>query len=99
MFRSPQYWKDRADEVRAIANLLQGEETRRMMAEIATDYDRLSEGAKALVTQKERNDEEANRRTRRQITESLISAPFSDARAKQAIDALTEAPFSHARVK
>src|SRR5262249_10173784 len=95
MSKSPEYWKNRADEVRAIADVMKDEETRRRLAEIAADYDRLSEEAKGLVTQKERDEQEGNRLKRHQATASLIATPFSHARAQQAIEALMEAPFSH----
>jgi hypothetical protein len=35
------YWKDRADEIRAIRDTITSEEPRRIMAEIAVDFDRL----------------------------------------------------------
>jgi PAS domain S-box-containing protein len=91
---STEYWRDRADEVRAIADCMKGEETRRIMAEIAGDYDRLSKDAKRHVTQKERNEQEANYLRQRQATVSLLDAPFAHASAKQAIEALMETPFS-----
>ena len=36
-----EYWKDRADEIRAIRDTMTSEEPRRIMAEIAVDFDRL----------------------------------------------------------
>jgi hypothetical protein len=45
MFSSVEYWRDKADEVRAIANCMKDEETRRMMAKLANDYDRLAHHA------------------------------------------------------
>jgi hypothetical protein len=99
MSRIAEYWKDRADAVRAIADCMKDEETRRMMAEIAGDYDRLSKEAKGIVTQKERDREEANRLRQQQATASLLDAPFAHASAKQAIEALMETPFSHARAR
>ena len=36
-----EYWKDRADEARAIGDTMASEEPRRIMAEIAVDFDRL----------------------------------------------------------
>jgi len=45
MFSSAEYWRDKADEVRAIANGMKDEETKRMMAKLASDYDRLSKHA------------------------------------------------------
>jgi hypothetical protein len=99
MLRSAKFWKDRADEVRTIAECMNNKETRRMMAEIAGDYDRLSAATDRLVTQKERDEEAASRLRRQQATASLIATPFSDARTQQARAALTEAPFSHARAR
>jgi hypothetical protein len=95
MFRSAAYWKDRADEVRAIADATKDEETRQMMAEIADDYDRLSSDAKGLVTQKERDEEKEAKRLRQQrATASLLDTP-----SKKAIDALMDTPFSRARAR
>jgi hypothetical protein len=99
MFKNAAYWKDRADEVRSIAECMKDEETKRMMAEVAGDYDRLSKDADGLVTQKERDEEEANRLRRQQATASLVATPFSHPQAQQAIEALMEAPFSHARAR
>ena len=45
MFSSAEYWRDKADEVRAIANGMKDEETKRMMAKLASDDDRLSKHA------------------------------------------------------
>ena len=36
-----EYWKERADEARAIRDKMTGGVPRRIMAEIAADYDRL----------------------------------------------------------
>jgi hypothetical protein len=99
MSKGAEYWKDRADEVRAIADCMKVEESRRKMAEIAGDYDRLSTNANRLVTQKERDEKVANRRAQQQAAASLLDAPFSHASAEQAIEALMEAPFSRARAR
>ena len=42
---SAAYWKNRADETRAIRDTTIGEEPRRILAEIAADYDRLHDRA------------------------------------------------------
>jgi hypothetical protein len=36
-----EFWKNRADETRAIRDMTIGEEPRRILAEMAADYDRL----------------------------------------------------------
>jgi hypothetical protein len=38
---SAKYWKDRADEIRDIRDNITGEEPRRILAEIAAEFDRL----------------------------------------------------------
>ena len=38
---SAKYWKDRAAEIRALRDKMRSEEPRRIMAEIAADFDRL----------------------------------------------------------
>jgi hypothetical protein len=52
---------------------MKDEETKRMMAKLAGDYDQLSKDADRLVTQKERDEEQANRVRRQQATASLIA--------------------------
>jgi hypothetical protein len=99
MFRTAEHWKDRADEIRAIAECMKDEETKRMMAEIAHKYDRLAKDADRLKTEKERDEEVAKRHRRQQATASLIATPFSHARAQQAIEALMDAPFSQTRAR
>jgi hypothetical protein len=94
MFRSAEYWQDRADEARAIASCMEHEEMKRMMSEIAADYDRLAKDAKTLETQQERAEKEAKRFRQKQAAALLVAAPFSNAQAEQAIDALMDAPFS-----
>jgi hypothetical protein len=78
---------------------MRDEETKRMMAQLAGDYDQLSKDADRIVTQMERDEEEANRFRRRQAITSLLATPFSDARRQQAIEALMKAHFSHARAR
>jgi hypothetical protein len=46
MFRhSAEYWRDRADEIRAIRDCTTGEGPRRILAQIAADYLRLHDWA------------------------------------------------------
>jgi hypothetical protein len=40
---SPDHWRDRAEEARAIAGELRGAEPQRIMLEVAAGYDRLAE--------------------------------------------------------
>src|SRR6516225_7872524 len=40
MFSSAEYWRDKADKVRAIANCMKDEETKRMIAKLASDYEK-----------------------------------------------------------
>lgn len=44
-FNDPAYWRDRGEEVRAIAEHFKDAETRRMMLDIAADYDFLARRA------------------------------------------------------
>jgi hypothetical protein len=41
----PQHWRNRAEEARALAELMGDETSRQMMRQIADDYDRLAERA------------------------------------------------------
>ena len=62
-----EYWKDRADEARAIRDTMSGEEPRRIMAQIASDYDRLYHWTL--------ND--SGPMQRQQAIDVLVSSPFS----------------------
>jgi hypothetical protein len=62
-----EYWKDRADEARAIRDNLTGEVPRQIMADIAADYDRLYHWTM--------ND--LGPMQRQQAIEILVSSPFS----------------------
>jgi hypothetical protein len=62
-----EYWKDRADEVRAIRDNMTSEEPRRIMAQIATDYELLRDW-----TLKQQGPLQ-----RQQAIEILVSSPFS----------------------
>lgn len=44
-FNDPAYWRARSDEVRAIADTLKDSEAKRIMLDIATDYDVLAQRA------------------------------------------------------
>jgi hypothetical protein len=59
-----EYWKDRADEIRAIRDNMTGEVPRQIMAEIAADFDRLYHWTLE---------------NRQQAIEVLVSTPFSAA--------------------
>jgi hypothetical protein len=63
------YWRDRADEVRAIRDTMTSKESRRILAGIAADYDRLRDLA---VT-------ESGPMHRQQAIDVLVSSPFSAA--------------------
>ena len=63
------YWKDRADEIRAIRDAMTSEEPRRIMAEIAADFDRLRDW---MLKQ-------SSPLKRQQAIEVLVSSPFSAA--------------------
>jgi hypothetical protein len=99
MPKSAQFWQNRADEVRAIADCIKVEETRRMMAAIAADYDHFAIDAKRLETRRERDDHAAKRLRQQQATTTLVAAPFSHTQAQRAIEALMDAPFSRARAR
>jgi len=77
MFSSAEYWRDKADEVRAIANCLKDEETKRMMAKLASDYDRLSKHA-----ERQKDPEPSSNARAGQAVEALIEAPFSHKQAR-----------------
>src|SRR6516165_9409104 len=80
MLKAAEYWKDRADEVRAIADGMEFEKTKRMMLEIAADYDRLAEDSQRRVPQKERDEQLAKHAEAKQVIKRLMEAPFSHAR-------------------
>ena len=65
-----EYWKDRADEARAIRDNMTGEVPRQIMADIAADTDRLYHWTL--------ND--SGPMQRQQAIEVLVSSPFSVAR-------------------
>jgi len=77
MFSSLEYWRDKADEVRAIANCMKDEETKRMMAKLASDYDRLSKQVERQKDPEPSSDARAG-----QAVEALLEAPFSHKRAR-----------------
>jgi hypothetical protein len=62
MFSSAEYWRDKADEVRAIANCMKDEETKRKMAKLASDYDRLAKHAEKQKDPERSSDARAGRR-------------------------------------
>jgi hypothetical protein len=67
---SAEYWKDRSDEVRAIRDNMSSGEARRMLAEIAADYDLLYDWA--LI--------QSGPFKRQQAIDVLTSGPFSAVR-------------------
>jgi hypothetical protein len=64
-----EYWKDRADEARAIGDTMASEEPRRIMAQIAADYELLRDW-----TLKQQGPLQ-----RQQAIDVLVSSPFSAA--------------------
>jgi hypothetical protein len=60
-----EYWRDRADEVRAIRDTMTSKELRRILAQIAADYDLLHDLAQSGPSQ------------RQQAIDVLMSHPFS----------------------
>jgi hypothetical protein len=77
MSSSPEYWRDKADEVRAIGNCMKDEETKRKMAKLASDYDRLAKHA-----EKQKDPEPSSDARAGQAVEALIEAPFSHKQAR-----------------
>jgi hypothetical protein len=69
-----EYWKDRADEARAIRDNMTGGVPRRIMAEIAADYDRLYHWTL----------NRSGPMQRQQAIDVLISSPFSAAQHRKA---------------
>jgi hypothetical protein len=45
LLTNPRFWRDRAEEVQAIANRLVNQETKRMMQDIAICYEQLAQRA------------------------------------------------------
>ena len=41
----PQHWRDRAEEVRSLADQMSDPQTRRMLESVADDYETLAKGA------------------------------------------------------
>jgi hypothetical protein len=41
-FNDPEYWHDRAEQARALAEQMNSERTKKMMLKIADDYDELA---------------------------------------------------------
>jgi hypothetical protein len=64
---SADYWKNRADEIRAIRDKMRSEEPRRIMADIAADFDRLYNWTL----------NQQGPMQREQAVEVLMSSPFS----------------------
>jgi hypothetical protein len=64
---SAEYWKDRADEARAIRDNMTSEEPRQIMAQIAADYELLRDW---MLKQQ-------GPLQRQQAIEILVSSPFS----------------------
>jgi hypothetical protein len=67
------YWRDRADEVRAIRDDMTGEVPRQIMAEIAADFDRLYHWAL----------NGAGPMQRQHAIDVLLSCPFSVAQDRE----------------
>jgi hypothetical protein len=66
---STKYWKDRADEIRDIRDNITGEEPRRILAEIAAQFDRLHDWTL----------KQSGPSTQKQAIDDLMSRPFSAA--------------------
>jgi hypothetical protein len=64
---SAEYWRDRAEEVRAIRDSMSSNEARRIMTAIARDYDRLYD-----LTLKQ-----SGPLNRQRAIDALMSSPFS----------------------
>ena len=47
--KNPRHWQERAEEARALAELMQDEGAKRMMFEVADDYDNLAVQAASRV--------------------------------------------------
>ena len=69
-----EYWKDRADEARAIRDNMTGEVPRQIMADIAADTDRLYHWTL----------NRSGPMQRQQAIDVLISSPFSAAQDRKA---------------
>jgi hypothetical protein len=52
---NPQYWRERAEHVRAMADQMEDSDHKRAMAEIAMRYDVLAERAECLKAAKSRS--------------------------------------------
>jgi hypothetical protein len=47
---NPKFWRDRAEEIRAIADRLVNQETKRMMQDIAICYEQLAQRAEERLS-------------------------------------------------
>jgi hypothetical protein len=64
---SAEYWRDRAEEIRAIRDSMSSNEAKRIMAAIARDYDRLYHWKL----------KQGGPMQRQQVIDLLLSTPFS----------------------
>jgi hypothetical protein len=64
-----EYWKDRADEIRAMRDKMSSKEPRRILAEIAADFDRLHNWTL----------KQSGPMQRQEAMDVLVSSPFSAA--------------------
>jgi hypothetical protein len=50
LLTNPKFWRDRAEEIRAIADRLVNQETKRMMQDIAICYEQLAQRAEERLS-------------------------------------------------
>jgi hypothetical protein len=53
LLTNPQYWRDRAEEIQAIADRLANQETKRTMQDLATCYEQLARRAEERLSASE----------------------------------------------
>ena len=78
---SPEYWRDRADEMRLIAETFDNVDTKRVLLDIAADFDELAMLPAADIS-KAIGAWDGNRRS--DAISILLSAPFTHARPRRA---------------
>jgi hypothetical protein len=56
LLTNPQYWRDRAEEIRVLAERYIQPETKRMLENIVTDYERLARRAEERLRENRQDD-------------------------------------------
>jgi hypothetical protein len=54
MFRTPQFWRDRAEETRRVAEMLTDPTAKQLMLGVSSSYEQLALGAEKILVSKNR---------------------------------------------